>query len=141
MTHCRSIRHLASISGLCNATGLRNAIESSQEGVPNLIFCLFSIGEKFVMTLRNILVAQTSVCAHFAMADSDGHRLKRLCDNPSAKRFCSVGLQADTAHSSKCPPEGGRYRTQPSVATQTLKPVRHQTPQSYLQGCGAGPSR
>src|SRR5712691_13557606 len=85
---CFKLRHpgcfgrLASTSSLCNAIETRNSIESSQEGVPNLIFCLFSIGEKFVMTLRNILVAQTSVCAHFAMADSDGHRLKRLCDNP-----------------------------------------------------------
>jgi hypothetical protein len=24
-------------------------------------------------------------------------------------RVCSVGLQADTVDSSKCPPEGGRY--------------------------------
>ena len=37
------------------------------------------------------------------------------------KRFCSVGLQADTLDSSMCPPEGGRYREQNLVAIPSLK--------------------
>src|SRR5713101_3550881 len=41
--------------------------------------------------------------------------LKSLCENPCAKRFCSVGLQADTLDSSSCPPEGGRYIIQNQV--------------------------
>src|SRR2546430_8406925 len=32
-----------------------------------------------------------------------------VCDNRCAKRFCSVGLEADMVDSSSCPPEGGRY--------------------------------
>ncbi len=37
--------------------------------------------------------------------------MKRLCDNLCAKRFCSVGLQADTVDSSTCPSRtrDGRY--------------------------------
>src|SRR5713226_5848417 len=34
---------------------------------------------------------------------------KSQWENPCAKRFGSVGLQADTLDSSTCPPEGGRY--------------------------------
>ena len=45
-------------------------------GARNLIFCLFSFGEMFLMTQNNLPVAQTSVCADFALATSDAHRLK-----------------------------------------------------------------
>src|SRR6266851_8930081 len=48
--------------------------------------------------------------------------LQSLCDNLCAKRFCSVGLQADTVDASTCPPEGGRYIDQNQVLTQSLKP-------------------
>src|SRR5713101_9176573 len=48
--------------------------------------------------------------------------LQSLCDNLCAKRFCSVGLQADTVDASTCTPEGGRYIDQNQVRTQTLKP-------------------
>src|SRR5882762_1911515 len=34
---------------------------------------------------------------------------RSVCDNRCAKRFCSVGLEADMVDSSSCPPEGGRY--------------------------------
>jgi hypothetical protein len=32
-----------------------------------------------------------------------------LYENLSVKRYCSVGLQADTVDASTRPPEGGRY--------------------------------
>ncbi len=47
-----------------------------------------------------------------------------MFDSLCAKRFCSVGLQADTVDSSTCPPEGGRYIDQKLVLTQTLQPGR-----------------
>ena len=37
------------------------------------------------------------------------------------KRFCSVGLQADTVDSSTCPPKGGRYIDRNRVLTLTLQ--------------------
>ena len=37
------------------------------------------------------------------------------------KRFCSVGLQADTVDSSTCPPKGGRYIDQNPVLTLTIQ--------------------
>ena len=43
-----------------------------------------------------------------------------LSDNTCVKCFCSVGLQADIVDSSRCPPEGGRYRGQNRVLTQAL---------------------
>src|SRR6266704_1514674 len=51
--------------------------------------------------------------------------LKSLCENPCAKRFCSVGLQADTLDSSTCPPEGGRYIAKNQFLTQArlVRPV------------------
>src|SRR5216684_2310084 len=51
------------------------------------------------------------------------NRLQSLCCNLRAKRFCSVGLQADTVDSSTCPPEGGRYIDQNQALTQTLQPL------------------
>ncbi len=48
-------------------------------------------------------------------------RLKSLCDNLCAERFCSAGLQAETLDSSPCPPEGGRYSRQDRTVTQALK--------------------
>jgi hypothetical protein len=36
-------------------------------------------------------------------------RLQSLCGNLDIKRFCSARLQAGTADSSTCPPEGRRY--------------------------------
>src|SRR5882672_11206348 len=41
--------------------------------------------------------------------------------NKRIKRFCSVGLQADTLDTSMCPPEGGRYREQNLVAIPSSK--------------------
>jgi hypothetical protein len=35
--------------------------------------------------------------------------------------FCSVGLQADTADRSTCPPEGGRYTVQNWVDPENLQ--------------------
>src|SRR5882762_8488885 len=46
-----------------------------------------------------------------------------LSDNTCVKCFCSVGLQADIVDSSRCPPEGGRYRGQNRVLTQALGAV------------------
>ena len=48
--------------------------------------------------------------------------LKSLCENSKFARFCSARLQAGTLESSTCPPEGGRYKNQNRVLTQTLKP-------------------
>src|SRR5467141_2940495 len=45
-----------------------------------------------------------------------------LSDNPLAKRFCIVGLQADTAATRTCPPEGGRYQDQNQILAQTHRP-------------------
>src|SRR6267142_7225061 len=50
-----------------------------------------------------------------------------LSDNTCVKCFCSVGLQADIADSSRCPPEGGRYGGQNGVLTHALKAVRAAT--------------
>src|SRR5258708_38411331 len=56
--------------------------------------------------------------------------LKSLCDNLCAKRFCSVGLQADTVDSSTCPPDGGRYIDQNQVLTKTPKPGHPRRPEN-----------
>ena len=40
--------------------------------------------------------------------DSRGNEVTYPSVNPCAKRFCSVGLQADMLGSSMCPLEGGR---------------------------------
>src|SRR5882762_3258293 len=50
-----------------------------------------------------------------------------LSDNTCVKCFCSVGLQADIADSSRCPPEGGRYRGQNRVLTHALGTVGNAT--------------
>ena len=56
--------------------------------------------------------------------------LKSPCDNLCAKRFCSVGLQADTVDSSTCPPERGRYIDQNQVLTKTPKPGHPRRPEN-----------
>src|SRR6266436_2420891 len=50
-----------------------------------------------------------------------------LPDNTFVKCFCSVGLQADIADSSRCPPEGGRYGGQNGVLTHALGTVGNAT--------------
>jgi hypothetical protein len=39
-------------------------------------------------------------------------------------RFCGASLQAGTLKSSGCPPEGGRYRIEKRVLTQTLQGLK-----------------
>jgi hypothetical protein len=46
---------------------------------------------------------------------------KSMCGNSCVKRFCSVGLQADTVDSRTCPPEGGRYTKQNRATVQVLE--------------------
>ena len=50
-----------------------------------------------------------------------------LSDNTFVKCFCSVGLQADTVESRRCPPEGGRYRCQNRVLTHALGTIGNAT--------------
>ena len=56
---------------------------------------------------------------HFSLAQAS-----ESGGNPCAKRFCGVGLQADTVDARTYPPEGGRYIIRTRVLAKTLQRVR-----------------
>src|SRR5437868_2052248 len=109
--------------------------------VRNLIFCLFSFGEQFVMTLRNILVAQTSVFADCDVSNSDGRRLKSL------RKRCLVLHSEQSEESLPVHDKGLRgilLRIKSALRmtlirffSQTAKPVPDETPHGYFQECAA----